>query len=85
MVNPKLSASDFAARLAVVTPDELQSGITAPAKDGRQQQGIVLKVSARDWEFARIVIYHQITDFDVEMAIKKFQYVIKELDAQLSV
>jgi len=80
MLNPKLTASQFSERLKTVTEKELKAGITAD-KDGKQ--GIVVKSSARDWAYARIVLYHQITDYDVELAIKKLVYVIKEFDSTL--
>jgi len=80
MLNPKLTASQFSERLKTVTEKELKAGITAD-KDGKQ--GIVVKSSARDWAYARIVLYHQITDYDVELAIKKLVYVIKEFDSAL--
>ncbi|CAD6993070.1 unnamed protein product [Ceratitis capitata] len=75
--NPQYSASKFAERCATVKPEELAAGLC-------KELGIVLKVSARDWEFARIVLYHQISDADVELAIKKFNYVIREIDGQLA-
>ncbi|KAM7363472.1 uncharacterized protein ACRADG_000369 isoform 1-T2 [Cochliomyia hominivorax] len=79
MVNPKITASDFSKRLSEVTTQELQDDVTTTPDDGKR--GIVLKVSARDWAYARIVLYHQITDKDVDYTIKKFEYVIKEFDA----
>ncbi|XP_054747387.1 uncharacterized protein LOC129253147 [Anastrepha obliqua] len=76
--NPKFTANDFAERCLKVTPDELAAGVCGTNKE----QGIVVKVSARDWKFSRIVLYHQISDVDVELTIKKFNYVIKEADSQ---
>lgn len=81
MVNPKVTADDFAKRLGTVTAQELADGLTTSQEDGAC--GIVLKVSARDWAYARIVLYHQITDKDVDYTIKKFEYVIKEFDRLL--
>lgn len=78
MVNPKLAASDFAKRCGEVTTQELLDGLTTTEDDGKKD--IVLKVSSRDWAYARIVLYHQITDKDVQYAIKKFEYVINEYD-----
>lgn len=82
MVNPKVTADEFAKRLGTVTAQELADGVITSAEDGAS--GIVLKVSARDWAYARIVLYHQITDKDVEYTIKKFEYVVKEFDRQLA-
>ncbi|XP_013106872.1 uncharacterized protein LOC106086664 [Stomoxys calcitrans] len=82
MVNPKVSADDLSKRLRTVTAQELADGLVTAKEDGAG--GIVLKVSARDWSYARIVLYHQITDKDVEYAIKKFEYVIKEYDRLLA-
>ncbi|XP_034488219.1 probable low-specificity L-threonine aldolase 2 [Drosophila innubila] len=75
----KLTADKFAERLAIVEPEEIAAGVT-DAKGA----GIVLKASARDWEFMRLVLYHQVTDELVELAIKKLTYVIKQYDARWS-
>lgn len=83
MVNPKIAASDFAKRLGEVTTQELQDGLTTTTTDDGNR-AIVLKVSARDWAYARIVLYHQITDKDVDYTIRKFEYVFKEFDGLLS-
>ncbi|EDV92996.1 probable low-specificity L-threonine aldolase 2 [Drosophila grimshawi] len=74
---PKLTASQLANRLAVIEPEELTAGITGP-----NGAGIVLKASSRNWEFMRLVLYHQVNDDQVEMAIKKISYVIKQYDAR---
>lgn len=76
-----MTASDFAKRLSEVTEKETQDGLTTTTQDG--SRGIVLKVSARDWEYSRLVLYHQITDKDVEYAIRKIEYVIAEYEALL--
>ncbi|XP_036325357.1 probable low-specificity L-threonine aldolase 2 [Rhagoletis pomonella] len=76
--NAKFGASEFAKRCAKVTREELAAGVFGANKE----QGIVLQVSARDWEFARIVLYHQISDADVELTIKKLNYIINEVDGQ---
>ncbi|XP_030370840.1 probable low-specificity L-threonine aldolase 2 [Scaptodrosophila lebanonensis] len=75
---PKLTSSEFATRLASVEPAELAAGVHGQSPE----QGIVLKVSARDWSFSRAVFYHQVDDAQVELAIKKLCYVIKEYDAR---
>ena len=82
MVNPKITASAFAKRLSEVTAQEQQDGSTT-ITTADCKKPVVLKVSARDWSYARIVLYHQITDNDVEYTIKKFEYVIKEFDRML--
>ncbi|XP_023179840.2 probable low-specificity L-threonine aldolase 2 [Drosophila hydei] len=74
---PKLTASQFAERLAVIEPEELLAGVT-----GHNGAGIVLKASARNWEFMRLVLYHQVDDEQVDLAIKKLSYVIKQYDAR---
>ena len=78
----KITASDFAARLGCVTDKELAAGIVADKTN--PNCGIILKVSSRDWEFARVVLYQQITDLDIDLAIKKLNYVIREYDSQLA-
>lgn len=73
-----LRGDKFAKRLATVTNKEIEDGVVAEGN-----KGIVVKVSARDWEFARIVLYQQVTDVDVELTIKKLSYVIGEYDELL--
>jgi len=73
---PKLSANKFAERLAIIEPEEIPAGVT-----DKKGAGIVLKASARDWAFMRLVLYHQVDDEQVELAIKKLTYVIKQYDA----
>uniref|UniRef100_A0A1B0BCP1 Aromatic amino acid beta-eliminating lyase/threonine aldolase domain-containing protein n=1 Tax=Glossina palpalis gambiensis TaxID=67801 RepID=A0A1B0BCP1_9MUSC len=83
MINPKISASSFAKRLAEVTQKELNENITTTDETGQEMRGIQLKVSSRDWTYARIVLYNQISDKDIEYAIKKIEYVIQEYDHNL--
>uniref|UniRef100_A0A0K8WJI0 L-allo-threonine aldolase n=1 Tax=Bactrocera latifrons TaxID=174628 RepID=A0A0K8WJI0_BACLA len=78
--NAKFGATAFAKRCSEVTPEELAAGVHAAHKE----QGIKLKVSARDWQFARIVLYHQISDADVDLVIKKFNYIIRDVDVILA-
>uniref|UniRef100_A0A1A9WPR7 Aromatic amino acid beta-eliminating lyase/threonine aldolase domain-containing protein n=1 Tax=Glossina brevipalpis TaxID=37001 RepID=A0A1A9WPR7_9MUSC len=80
MVNPKVRASTFAKRLFEFTENELNENITTGKTDREDKKGIQLKVSSRDWTYARLVLYNQITDKDVEYAIKKIEYVIQEYD-----
>ncbi|EDV43980.1 uncharacterized protein Dana_GF18752 [Drosophila ananassae] len=75
ITQPKLEASEFASRLGTVEPEELAAGVTD--KNG---SGIVVKASARDWAFARLVLYNQIDDEKVELAIRKLKYVIGQYD-----
>ncbi|KAH8241174.1 hypothetical protein KR032_001433 [Drosophila birchii] len=75
ITQPKLTASEFSARLGTVEPEELKAGV----KD-TNGAGIVVKASARDWAFARLVLYHQVDDKQVELAIRKLEYVIGQYD-----
>ncbi|KAH8382327.1 hypothetical protein KR009_002923, partial [Drosophila setifemur] len=75
ITNPKLEASEFATRLGIVEPDEVSAGV----KD-KNGAGIVVKACARDWAFARLVLYHQVTDEQVELAIIKLKHVIGQYD-----
>ncbi|XP_016949756.1 uncharacterized protein LOC108024364 [Drosophila biarmipes] len=75
ITQPKLTASEFATRLATVESGEVEAGVTD--KNGA---GIVVKASARDWAFARLVLYHQVDDEQVELAIRKLKYVIGQYD-----
>lgn len=78
MVKPeKISARHLQEQLASVMEEEIAKGITSC-----DEKGIIVKISSRDWSFARIVIYHQITDEDVDLIIKKFNYVIPLLDGK---
>lgn len=74
---PKLLAKELVDRLGIVKPDEIAAGVTD--KNGN---GIVIKASARDWEFLRLVLYEQVDDEQVELTIKKLTYVIKQYDAR---
>ncbi|EDW83940.1 uncharacterized protein Dwil_GK13412 [Drosophila willistoni] len=74
---PKILPTALAERLATVEPEELTAGVTD--KDGL---GIVVKACARDWPFARLVLYHQVNDEQVELVIKKLTYIIKQYDAR---
>jgi threonine aldolase len=78
LTNDKMNSSDFSKRLLVIDDAEITAGAT-----DSNGQGICLKLSARDWSFARVVAYHQITDEMVELAIKKLTYVIKEFEAKI--
>ncbi|XP_067627254.1 uncharacterized protein [Eurosta solidaginis] len=79
LTNPKYGANEFSQRCAKVTAEELAVRVCTPVKG----EGISLKVSSRDWHVARIVLYQQITDADVVLAIKKFKFVICEIDDAL--
>jgi threonine aldolase len=78
LTNDKMNSSDFSKRLLIVDDGEIAAGVTDG--DGR---GILVKLSARDWSFARCVVYHQITDEMIGLAIKKLTYVIKEFEAKI--
>ena len=66
---------EFCQRLLQVREDEIANGVT-----DQNGNGIVIKASARDWQFMRIVIYHQITDELTDLAIKKFKYCIENIE-----
>lgn len=70
----KYSGEYISKRLQEVTENEIKDGVTD--KNGH---GIILKVSSRDWNFFRLVTYFHITDEMVDLAIKKFEYCLKEL------
>ncbi|XP_049534182.1 uncharacterized protein LOC125950335 [Anopheles darlingi] len=78
ILSKTVHSSDLAHRLATVYPGEAEAGVV-----DSQGKSIVLKLSARDWSFARIVIYTNITDEDVELAIKKIRYVFREYENDL--
>uniref|UniRef100_A0A182F8D6 Aromatic amino acid beta-eliminating lyase/threonine aldolase domain-containing protein n=1 Tax=Anopheles albimanus TaxID=7167 RepID=A0A182F8D6_ANOAL len=78
ILSKKVHSSDLAHRLATVYPGEEEAGVV-----DSQGKGIVLKLSARDWSFARIVIYTNVTDEDVELAIKKIRYVFRQYENDL--
>ncbi|XP_065076969.1 uncharacterized protein LOC135700406 [Ochlerotatus camptorhynchus] len=69
----KIKSCDFTKRLGEVTPKEIADGVTDAAG-----MGISVKLSARDWAFSRIVVYTNLTDEDVDLAIRKIKYVIEE-------
>ncbi|KAH8347053.1 hypothetical protein KR059_004559 [Drosophila kikkawai] len=75
ITQPNLTASEFSTRLGTVEPEELEAGLT-----DAHGSGIVVKASARDWAFARLVLYHQVDDQQVELAIRKLEYVIGQYD-----
>ncbi|XP_019564028.2 uncharacterized protein LOC109432163 [Aedes albopictus] len=78
ILTPKIKSSDFAQRLKEVQAEEIKGGLI----DG-SGKGISVKLSARDWAFARIVIYTNLTDEDVDLAIRKIKYVIEEYQTTL--
>lgn len=76
--NPKITSSDLTNRLVDVSSDELKMGVSD--ENGKE---IVVKLSARDWAFARIVCYPQITEEDVDLAIKKIVFVFREYESKV--
>ncbi|KFB52695.1 AGAP003688-PA-like protein [Anopheles sinensis] len=78
IISKNVHSSDLSHRLATVCPGEMEAGVVDSSG-----KGIAVKVSARDWTFARIVVYTNITDEEVELAIKKIRYVIKEYEKDL--
>ncbi|XP_037949081.1 probable low-specificity L-threonine aldolase 2, partial [Teleopsis dalmanni] len=81
ILNPKLSSNEFCSRLKEIKPEELEQGVTS---DEAGKVGIVVQMSSRNWKYARAVFYHQNTDKDIDMLIKKLTYVIKEFDSSLT-
>lgn len=78
ILTPKIKSCDLANRLKEVMPEEIEKGLTDASG-----KGISVKLSARDWSFARIVIYTNLTDEDVDLAIRKIKYVIEEYQTTL--
>ncbi|XP_039449652.1 uncharacterized protein LOC120428668 [Culex pipiens pallens] len=78
IASDRLKSDQFSGRLAQVKQQELDDGLV----DGAGK-GISVKVSARDWSFSRIVVYTNITDEEVELAIRKIKYVIEEYQREL--
>lgn len=76
--DPKISSADLTNRLVTVSSDEIKNGISD--ENGKE---ILVKLSARDWSFARIVCYPQITDEDIDLAIKKIIFVIREYESKV--
>lgn len=75
LVNTKLDSSELSKRLIEVTQEEIEKGIV-----DENGKGIVVKSSSRDWAFVRFVFYHQVSEEDTEMMIKKLCFVIRELE-----
>lgn len=72
----KHSANYLVKRLQEVINDELHSGIV-----DSMGKGIIVKACARnEWNCIRLVVYHHIDDNLVDLAIKKIQYCINELN-----
>ncbi|XP_062536510.1 uncharacterized protein LOC134205345 [Armigeres subalbatus] len=78
ILNANIKSSDFTERLLEVKPNEIDSGLTDSSG-----KGISVKLSARDWAFARIVVYTNLTDEEVDLAIRKIKYVIEEYQTAL--
>uniref|UniRef100_A0A336KNE6 CSON011634 protein n=1 Tax=Culicoides sonorensis TaxID=179676 RepID=A0A336KNE6_CULSO len=76
--NKKVQSNHLADRLKIVTDQEIKDGIV-----DENGKGIVVKPSSRDWSFIRLVLYLQIDDVLVDLAIRKIVYVLKEFDQQL--
>lgn len=74
----KVKAGDLSKRLLEVTDDEIKNGIV-----DENGKCISLGISARDWEFVRLVFYGTLKPTDTSMAIKKLRFVIQEYDRTL--
>lgn len=73
----KIKTTDLVQRLLKVSQDELDAGV----KDSNGK-GVVVKVSARDWNYVRVVTHIQIDDELIDLAIKKILYVMNEFDKE---
>ncbi|XP_058445999.1 uncharacterized protein LOC131427094 [Malaya genurostris] len=78
LLNKKLRPSELTQRLAEVHPKEIEDGLVDSSK-----RGISVKISARDWAYARIVVYTNVTDEEVNLAIRKIAYVVEEYQHNL--
>lgn len=76
--NEKVKSDQLTARLKTVTDQEMKDGIV-----DENGKGIIIKSGSRDWAFVRLVLYLQIDDVLVDLAIKKILYVLKEYDQTL--
>lgn len=76
--NEKVKSDQLMVRLKTVTDQEIKDGVV-----DENGKGIVVKAGSRDWSFVRLVLYLQIDDVLVDLAIKKILYVLKEYDANL--
>lgn len=79
ILTDKIKSDEFAKRLANVSSQEIADRITDTTG-----KGISVKLSARDWAFVRIVTYTNLTDEDVDLAIRKIKYVIEEYQTLLN-
>jgi len=75
LLNSKIKSSDLTERLGRVEAAEIAAGVV-----DENRKGIIVKCGARDWSFVRAVTHIQIDDQQIDLAIKKFAYVIKEFD-----
>lgn len=73
--NPKIKSEQVTKRFKTVTEQEIKDGIV-----DETGKGIIVKSGSRDWSFVRLVLYLQIDDTLVGLAIKKILYVFKEFD-----
>lgn len=78
MVDSKHFSSEcLLERLLTCTDKEVADGVV-----DNEGKPIILKISSRNTNFARLVMYHGNTDDDVEMAIKKIIYCIKNFNSK---
>lgn len=71
----KYPARKFLNRLSKSCKEEIQEGICD--KNGL---GIAIRVGSRDSTFVRLAVYHEITDDDIDLTIKKILFCLKELE-----
>lgn len=79
ILTDKIKSDEFARRLANVSSQEIADRVTDTSG-----KGISVKLSARDWAFVRIVTYTNLTNEDVDLAIRKIKYVIEEYQTLLN-
>lgn len=71
----KITSMVLSDRLAEVKDVEVSEGIC-----DNDKKGIIIKSSCKNLATLRVVFYHQVDDEATQLAIKKFVYVIRELE-----
>ncbi|XP_055585910.1 uncharacterized protein LOC129738680 [Uranotaenia lowii] len=78
ILTDKVKSCELGKRLSTIEAKEIEDGLVDASG-----KGICVKISARDWAFARIVVYTNLTDEEVDLAIKKIEYVIREYEKNI--
>lgn len=55
--------------------------LTAGVRDAQTGLGVRVLLSARDWSFVRLVVYHQIDDEAATLIGQKIAFCVREWDA----